>query len=661
MFVHAVVNKTSTVRKRQQVSFIPDLLRVRFFENWDIDIIVHLPTSKAGFDNLIVCREDIIGYKVLIPYLSSDGVLGIARSFFRKVVLVFGLPRGFRIDRDPLFTSNVWKALWRLWGTTQNFSTSYDKLWGGRIERANQTVELALRHLITNLPNGAFDWAEDCDLLQFLVNEQPSSKLQLSPNELLLGRSARVPLQWMAGLPSVSDSTIPAVTAFVEKRTKLIQAFKDAIREASDLANAFENSHRRDVQYDIGEKVLLSSANLNPLHFGPSYNSKTVPRFWPDPMKILKIEGIRAQLQLPPKLAKAKIHDWFLTSLFRRPITLPGKFKQQLQKLSKIKENKSANQHRHQQLTHFKVGDAVLYRETSPDGTATGNLVPCIVIGVDVTDPVTGLLREYRISSQEIPPRVWEIISHSDQFLLPRSDVNDPAPVLPVMPVTTPTVVTSGASTTSSNDSAKTSSGTVQNIVPPSSTVPIITPATQSLVNTFAPLNEVQRAKNMEPINMVALSKRSNILPPPSLPVAATRNQQQGTLSDGLITPTSALDVLLTPIGTTVQPLPRSTLSLLDDLSTVAPPELLANNMPVKDFLDGRWHRNAVQYLCSFVDPIQADEWIYRKHLSQQALVKVDVLFPQFCQTAATHNYSTRLNRSATVTGNSDATPKRKT
>lgn len=55
------------------------------------------------------------------PYTATS----VARSFFDKVVRLHGLPASIVSDRDPVFTSNLWRELFRLSGTKLHMSSGF--------------------------------------------------------------------------------------------------------------------------------------------------------------------------------------------------------------------------------------------------------------------------------------------------------------------------------------------------------------------------------------------------------------------------------------------------------------------------------------------------------------------------------------------------------
>jgi hypothetical protein len=49
----------------------------------------------------------------------------IAKIYMKEVVRLHGVPKEIVSDRDPKFTSNFWKGLFKGFGTNLNLSTMY--------------------------------------------------------------------------------------------------------------------------------------------------------------------------------------------------------------------------------------------------------------------------------------------------------------------------------------------------------------------------------------------------------------------------------------------------------------------------------------------------------------------------------------------------------
>jgi hypothetical protein len=70
-------------------------------------------------------------------------------------------------DRDSKFTSNFWKELFKGFGTSLNFSTTYHPETDGQIERVNQVIEDMLRMYVMDKPS---KWEDYLHLVDFSYN-----------------------------------------------------------------------------------------------------------------------------------------------------------------------------------------------------------------------------------------------------------------------------------------------------------------------------------------------------------------------------------------------------------------------------------------------------------------------------------------------------------
>ena len=69
----------------------------------------------------------------------------IADIFLKQFFWLHGIPKAMISDRDPKFTSNFWKSLFKGLNTTLNFSTYFHPQTDGQTERVNQVLEDLLK------------------------------------------------------------------------------------------------------------------------------------------------------------------------------------------------------------------------------------------------------------------------------------------------------------------------------------------------------------------------------------------------------------------------------------------------------------------------------------------------------------------------------------
>ena len=100
--------------------------------------------------------------------------------------------------------SSFWRFVFEKLGTSLLTSTAYHPQTDGQSERTNQTVENALRDLLTSYP--VSDWAEFLPFLQGSLNNSTNSTTGQAPNELAYGFKVRDSLKY-CGLGDARECT----------------------------------------------------------------------------------------------------------------------------------------------------------------------------------------------------------------------------------------------------------------------------------------------------------------------------------------------------------------------------------------------------------------------------------------------------------------------
>ena len=60
-----------------------------------------------------------------IPIKTTHKATNIEEIYMREVTRLHGVPKEIVLDRDPKFTFNFWKGLFKGFGTNLNLSTMY--------------------------------------------------------------------------------------------------------------------------------------------------------------------------------------------------------------------------------------------------------------------------------------------------------------------------------------------------------------------------------------------------------------------------------------------------------------------------------------------------------------------------------------------------------
>jgi len=78
----------------------------RRWEQVTMDFIVQLPTTKSGYDAIVVFVDRLTKRAVFCPTHTTVTAPGVAKLFFDNIFRHHGLPRIIVSDRDAKFTSN---------------------------------------------------------------------------------------------------------------------------------------------------------------------------------------------------------------------------------------------------------------------------------------------------------------------------------------------------------------------------------------------------------------------------------------------------------------------------------------------------------------------------------------------------------------------------
>ena len=122
-----------------------------------MDFIEGLPKSK-GFSAILVVVDRLTKYAHLIPVKHPYTAATIAQLFLDNIIKLHGLPNFVVFDRDNIFVSNFWKALFTAYNIDLNLTTASHPQSDGQTERVNQCLEMYLRCSLQDAPTTWKDW-----------------------------------------------------------------------------------------------------------------------------------------------------------------------------------------------------------------------------------------------------------------------------------------------------------------------------------------------------------------------------------------------------------------------------------------------------------------------------------------------------------------------
>jgi hypothetical protein len=121
---------------------------------WEVvtmDFITKLPRTNKQHDSIMVVVDKLTKAAHFIPVKLTHKAANIVGIYMREIARLHGIPKTIVSDKDPKFTSNFWKGLFKGFETNLNFSTTYHPELEGETERVNQVIEDMLRMYVMDV------------------------------------------------------------------------------------------------------------------------------------------------------------------------------------------------------------------------------------------------------------------------------------------------------------------------------------------------------------------------------------------------------------------------------------------------------------------------------------------------------------------------------
>ena len=95
-------------------------------------------------------------------------------------------------------------------------------------------------------------WDTHLALIEFTYNNSYRANIEMAPFEALYGRKCRTPVCW----DEVGEKRLvgPELVHLTSEKVKVV---RDNLKTARDRQKSYADNHRRDLQFEIGDRVFL--------------------------------------------------------------------------------------------------------------------------------------------------------------------------------------------------------------------------------------------------------------------------------------------------------------------------------------------------------------------------------------------------------------------
>ena len=171
------------------------------FERLSIDFAGPFNKTKRGnrFILLGVCCFTKFAFSIAMPTTDSENV---ARVLIERWIVYFGVPLEIHSDSGSNLISELIKHLYRLLNIKQSNSLAYVPQQNGAAEKLVSTIKNMVCHFAVNKPRL---WDDVVPLVVLAYNNQIHASTKVTPQQMVMGESARVSLDLAWGAPPIVE------------------------------------------------------------------------------------------------------------------------------------------------------------------------------------------------------------------------------------------------------------------------------------------------------------------------------------------------------------------------------------------------------------------------------------------------------------------------
>ena len=211
--------------------------------------------SKTGKENVLVITDAFTKFSLAVC-TPNQTAKTVAKILVEKWFHVYGVPTRIHSEQGRCFDSNIIKALCKMYGVEQSFTSPYNPRGNAFCQRFNRTLFGLLKTLKSE---EKADWPSHLPALVFAYNATPHASTGYQPYQLMFGRRAPAPCDNWLGLRAYNeDKSITRIDWVDQQLEQLLHANKRAQKniKATNAKNR-KAAGGKDLVIPVGNLVLL--------------------------------------------------------------------------------------------------------------------------------------------------------------------------------------------------------------------------------------------------------------------------------------------------------------------------------------------------------------------------------------------------------------------
>ena len=170
--------------------------------------------SKSGKENMLVITDAFTKFSIAVC-TPNQTAKTVAKVLVDKWFHTYGITARIHSDQGKCFDSNIIKALCKMYGVEQSFTSPYNPRGNAFCERFNRTLFGLLKTLKAEDKS---DWPSHLPALVFAYNATPHSSTGYQPYELMFGCRAPAPCDNWLGLRNYDNDKSVTCIDFIDKQ-----------------------------------------------------------------------------------------------------------------------------------------------------------------------------------------------------------------------------------------------------------------------------------------------------------------------------------------------------------------------------------------------------------------------------------------------------------